>query len=222
MPRPTTLALLTALTLVTTAAAAQGPAEPIPAALSRYLANPAYRAAVIASARQANERLPGSCGTVELRPTGLVSIERPVRFDAFDRPVDGMWAEPVTATGCGMTRRYNVLTIAAPDREPHQVGLLPGTTRAAAMLQHDAIAYAFLGTALLAKGCKQLAVTDTRYDDVEGGAAPIAKPEARLRPWRETWTVWACGTLIDVPVHFIPGAAGTTISVRPEEAKPRR
>jgi hypothetical protein len=215
------LSLALALVLPAALASAQAPPASVSPEFSRYLASPEHRGAVIAAAQRMNGQLPGSCAAVEFRPTGSIIIGQPPRFDAVGRPVEGMWTEPVTATGCGATRRYNVLTIAAPDKPPRQVGLLPGTTHADPLLQRDGISYAFLGTTILVKDCKQRTITDTRFDDYEGPPAADARPGQQPRPWRETWTVWACGKSIDVPIHFAPDATGTAIHVTPGEAHPR-
>jgi len=210
------------LLLISAPAAAQAPAASVSPELSRYLVSFAHRNAVIAAARQSNALLPDACGTIELEPTLPVQIERAPRFDAFGRLIEGTWSEPVTVTGCGRTRRFNVETIALPHQEPQFFGLLPGTSRADAPLQHDGVRHVFMATAGLVKGCARLAVTDTRFEDYEGGPALKLKPgpEAR-RPWRELWTVWRCGKIIEVELRFVPDAKGTTINVKPEAAKPR-
>jgi hypothetical protein len=211
-----------AFLLLSAPAAAQAPQAALSPELSRYLASFAHRNAVIAAARQSNAQLPDACGTVELEPTLPVQIERAPRFDPFGRLIEGTWSEPVTVTGCGGTRRFNVETIALPHQEPQFFALLPGTTRADASLQHDGVRHVFMATADLVKDCRRLAVTDTRFEDYEGGSALKLKPgPAAPRPWRELWTVWRCGKIIDVKLHFVPGAKGTTIKVNPEEAKLR-
>jgi hypothetical protein len=214
------LALALTLLLLSAPAAAQAPATLSPE-LSRYLASFAHRDAVIAAARQSNALLPDACGTIELEPTLPVRIERAPRFDAFGRLLEGVWSEPVTVTGCGRTRRFNVETIALPHQQPQLFGLLPGTTRADAPLQHDGVRHVFVATAGLLKDCRRLAVTDTRFEDYEGGPVPKVPPGHEARPWRELWTVWRCGKTIDVTLHFVPDAKGTTIKVKPEEAKLR-
>jgi hypothetical protein len=32
------------------------------------------------------------------------------------------------------------------------------------------------------------------------------------RPWREVWTISACGALYDVPLRFTPNARGTALA----------
>jgi hypothetical protein len=210
-----------ALLLLSAPAAAQAPAASVSPELSRYLASFAHRNAVIAAARQSNAQLPDACGTVELEPTLPVQIERAPRFDGFGRLLEGVWSEPVTVTGCGRTRRFNVETVALPHQRPQFFGLLPGTTRANAPLQHDGVRHVFMATAGLDRDCRRLAVTDTRFEDYEGGPVPKVPPGHEARPWRELWTVWRCGKIIDVELHFAPDAKGTTIKVKPEAAKPR-
>ncbi|HUC65661.1 MAG TPA: hypothetical protein VMA53_09550 [Stellaceae bacterium] len=210
-----------AFLLLSAPAAAQAPGAALSPELSRYLASFAHRDAVIAAARQSNAQLPDGCGTVELEPTLPLQVERAPRFDAFGRLLDGVWSEPVTVTGCGRTRRFNVETIALPHQQPQFFGLLPGTTRADAAAQHDGVRHVFMATAGLVKDCRRLAVTDTRFEDYDGGPVLKLKPGQEARPWRELWTVWRCGKIIEVELHFIPDAKGTTIKVKPEAAKLR-
>ncbi|HWI29513.1 MAG TPA: hypothetical protein VN668_21245 [Stellaceae bacterium] len=210
MPRPL-FPLLAGLLAAGTALAQTAPAPP---GLARYLANAGHRRALIAAAERANEQMPGHCETVEITPGPLAAIERPARFDAVGRPVDGMWVEAVAVKGCGATRRFNIMTVAAPGRTPEETALLPGTTAAPPLTQRFGIAHAIGAASLHEKSCARFAVIDTRLDGPE---------EARAKgAWRETWTVWACGALIDVPVHFAPGKPRPELSVNPAEAVPRR
>jgi hypothetical protein len=194
-------------------AAAQGAVPPVSPALQRYIAGPSHRSAVIAMAKRIHEALPTRCGTVDYRPTGQVRIERPVSFDAYGRPLAGMWSEVVNVVGCDRTRRYNVLTMVPPDGAPQLAGLLSGTTRTDLLLQRRATAYALGAASLRDKTCKHLAVLDTRFVAFEA-----ASPATPKRPWREVWTVWACGKHFTVPLDFSPKANGTTVSA--ERAQP--
>jgi hypothetical protein len=210
VPRRPLLALLAYLAA---AGVALGQTAPPASELARYLARPAHRRALVAAAERANEQMPGHCGTVEIRPGALAAIERPPRFDALGRPVDGMWVEAVTVKGCGETRRFNIMTVAAPDRSPEQTALLPGTTASPPLLQRQGVARTIGAASLREKACRHFAVIDTRLDGPEPGGPQGA--------WRETWTVWACGALLDVPVHFTPGKLGPVLAVNPAEAAPR-
>jgi hypothetical protein len=211
------LALCALLALVAAAAADTA----VPPDLARYIASPEHQKMAIAAAQWTSQRLPDGCAAAELRLATPIIVLRPARFDAAGRLLDGIWQEPVQATGCGRTRRLNVMTIAAPDKAPRVISLLPGTTRADPLLQRDGLRYAFIGASVLARDCKQLAVIDTRFAAFEGTPAPDARPGFDPRPWREVWTIWACGKVMDMPVHFAPDATGTAIHVVPKEATPR-
>lgn len=185
-----------------------------PPELARYLADAGHRRALVAAAERANEQMPGHCRTVEITPGPLAAIERPPRFDAVGRPVGGQWVERVAVKGCGATRRFNILTVAAPERTPEETALLPGSTAAPPLSQRFGVAHAIGAASLQEKSCTRFAVVDTRLDGPEAGRAAGA--------WRETWTVWACGALIDVPVHLAPGKPRPELSVNPAEAAARR
>lgn len=218
MPR-FALALCAALSLATAALAE----APVPPDLARYIASPEHQKMVLAAAQWINQRLPDGCAAPAFRVAAPVIVLRPARFDATGRPIAGIWHEWVEAAGCGRARRLNVMTIAAPNKAPSVLPTLPGTTRADPLLQRDGLRYALIGAApLAAKDCKKVAITDTRFDAFEGTPAPDARPGFDPRPWRETWTVWACGKAIDVPIHFAPDATGTGIHVQPSEAALQR
>jgi hypothetical protein len=208
-------------TIVDAAAQSGAPAAQAAPELSRYVASEAHQRAVTEAARRTNDLLPDSCKTMQFQPTGLLRVNKAVQFDAQGHPSDGAWSEPVNGAGCGTTKRYNVMTVVSGNQPPREVGLLPGTTNADPFLQRDSVLHAFVGTARYSKDCKQRAITDTRFDAFEGEAVKNALHGANARPWREVWTVWACGSLVDVVIHFTPDDKGTGIAVRPEEAKLR-
>ena len=90
----------------------------------------------------------------------------------------------------------------------------PGMTHAGITLQRDAYRYVAIAAQPAAKDCAALHIRDTRY---QGPIAAQPQPvggNAIGVPWRETWSVAACGAVIDIPVTFIPDATGTTISTK--------
>ncbi|MFI4866159.1 MAG: hypothetical protein ACHQDB_03525 [Steroidobacterales bacterium] len=96
--------------------------------------------------------------------------------------------------------------------------LPPGTTHADVALPKDAVKYALQALATVAGGreanCQLGYVADTEFLQQEEATAPGGKRPA----WRELWTLASCTQKMLVPVHFIPDAAGTSVSVGPNTA----
>jgi hypothetical protein len=183
-------------------------------ALTRFVGAAENRDAVLSVARQHEAALPDACPSAAFQKVGVLTLYRPVRFDAQGRPTEGAWRESVEATGCGTRRTFNVLTIIAADEPVRRVPLLPGGTIADPVLQQDALPDAVRGAAAANPGCRDGIVVDTRFDEFEGASAAS-------RPWRETWTVAGCGRLVDVPITFAPDARGTGIRTDPRAARLR-
>lgn len=190
--------------------------------LTHYLASAEHEQAVLDAARRHNERLPDKCPSMAFSSTGLMAIFAPIRMGADARPVEGAWNEPVTASGCGSTKQFNVLTFVAPGQPIAEVALLPGDTKADPALQRDALVNVYQGAALHAKDCQELIVTGTKFEAWEGEPVKNALHGPNARPWRETWTVWACRRVVDVPIHFVPDERGTGFRVVPREVKLKR
>ena len=135
-------------------------------------------------------------------------------FDKWGQLVDGAVKESVIVEGCGRKGQENVATLSQSGREKTIV-VTPGATKADLLLMQDTIPY--LALALQSKGpadCKDRKVIDTRFEAFEGGPNPKAKFQSDGgRPYRETWTVDACGTQLNLAVRYIPDATGTTIHV---------
>ncbi len=90
---------------------------------------------------------------------------------------------------------------------------LPGTSKADPVLAKDSMQYAYFGVMRKIGQCKNFQVIDTHYDDFEGPPNPRAKfQKDGGRPWQETWTLNACGMIVDSVLHFIPDETGTAIS----------
>ena len=87
-----------------------------------------------------------------------------------------------------------------------------GTTHADLTLQRDTLFYADMGAAMVAKDCKNMVVTNTRFNALDTTSAPPPGVDPSRHPWSETWTMVACGHRVDVPFKFIPDNRGTTIS----------
>ncbi|HYM32899.1 MAG TPA: hypothetical protein VEU47_16480 [Candidatus Cybelea sp.] len=190
-------------------------------ALQKYMASPEHWQAVVDSAQRQNAIIPGSCSSLVFSHTGIVRQTKPVTMRPDGTPDEGFWGEAIEGKGCGTTKQFNLYTIAAANQPIKVIAAVPGNTHADILLQRDSLQYVFLAAGVAAKDCKQQVVTEATFGDYEGGPLPNALAGPNARPWRETWTVWACGKLLDVPVHYLPDATGTGISVSNKEIKTR-
>lgn len=180
-----------------------------------YLYSDAYR---VALAHAWKKVPPASLPTCANLTDGDVSVtlQQEVSFDAKGLPRSGAWWGHYPIKGCGTERIINILFRAEPSGVRFLV-TLPGRTRANIVLQRDALTYAFIGAGTKVADCKDMEVADTAFDGFGLSAGDKSAPETG--PWRETWTVAACGKMLAVPMEFIPDATGTTINQRPAEVR---
>jgi hypothetical protein len=200
-------------------AGAQGGGNPVTPQIIAYLQSEVHGRALAGAAQQQLARIPGACPNGRYERIPSISFFAPAQFDAQGNPTHGAWKESFDYVGCDSRRRFNLITVVLPGKGAQVAPLLPGTTIADPRLQKDSILFAFTGTAALTHDCKEKLVVDTHFDAWTGDVVKdAASPHAR--PWQETWTVWACGQAIDVPMHFTPDRTGTGIRSAPSEAKP--
>jgi hypothetical protein len=156
-----------------------------------------------------------------------VVLRKPVAFAEDGTPNAGAWVESFPVRGCGNDTILHVNFAAGEGGKFNVFASLPGTTRADLILQHDALAYAFLGPRLRVKDCTQMAVTNTRFEALEPVPVPDASaktkplPRVTARAWREVWSVFGCGRRFDVPMRFIPDETGTQMVQKTEEMTER-
>lgn len=194
-----------------TSAAAQ---DSLPTALLTFINTPEHKAALIGSLRPYFGSLP-SCRQETARRIGLVVIT-PVSFGSSGALSTGAWKEGVQVDGCGISGLFNVLTMARNGAPPLVGALLPGTTRAAMLLQRDSLPSARgAAVARLPRGCTDVHVIDTKFEGF-GEVASADVPAGRDgRTWRETWTLIGCGQQTTVSMQFIPDHTGTTFVAGP-------
>ncbi len=138
-----------------------------------------------------------------------------VAFSPAGLPISGQWIEHVKVKSCGRAKMFNILMQAEADGIPHGKMLLPGGTRSDPTLQADSMNYVMAASrAFIPKTCQGAMVIDTQHLGAEGAAVAGAKSA----PYKERWTVDACGKKNIVTMHFIPDAKGTTITVNPKES----
>lgn len=194
-------------TLLAASAWAQAPS------LADYVKQPASQAVITGAARDQMKQAPGFCGNASFQPTGQLTVLAPAQFGADGKLTGGAWAERVEATGCGPVRALNVLTVVRPDGPPQIVAMMPGDTHTDPNMQKNALEYAqAVAVRAAPPGCKQLAFVDTRFDGYSGLPNPEVHDGREARPWREIWTLTACGSLYDVHLVFTPNARGTALT----------
>ena len=121
-----------------------------------------------------------------------------------DAEADAAWIERYDVD-CEETLRRSAF-LQMKDDKFYPMALLPGATIADYMLQADALN--IVSTAAVTridKECNEASVTDT---------AVSQPPEAAGQPWKERWSVDACGEQQEIDVDFTPSPqGGTDISV---------
>ncbi len=183
------------------------------APLQRFTGSAAYRAMI-------DRALAGLPPDVLTRCPGLesegstVHVLQPVAFGPDGVPTRGLWLQSYPVAGCGNDTLLNVFVVASASGQVSPIVGVPGTTLADPILQRDALFYANMRAGILVKDCKAVHVRTSRFVDyglksVTG--APDPGPGQPNRPWRESWTMSACGRTVEVPLEFQPDATGTKI-----------
>jgi hypothetical protein len=153
------------------------------------------------------------------RCPGLVSSEstvtvlKPVFFAKSGNPNAGSWKQDFPVSGCGNDTVLHIYFTATADEKINAIVGLPGSTHADLTLQGNAVRYARMGAMHVVKDCNDFDVRNTKFESygLADRATPDPGPEKSFRPWWETWTIVACGQIIDVPIDFVPDDTGTTI-----------
>jgi hypothetical protein len=194
-------------------------ADPIPMSpeLKAFLMRPDQQQAVIGMMGQQWRTIFENCPSPKLQGMNVL-ITTPPKLDSSGTPVSGEWRMVGRVDGCGETRILNVEYLFTPDGQMKRLALLPGTTVANLRLQHDALIYAGAGMAKLTpKDCKDIKDIDTKFiafDDTSTANGVSG------HPWKEEWTVRACGVTGIVTMHFAPDATGTNIHASLNETRP--
>ncbi len=206
-------ALLFVILAPSTGAAPELDTTALPDTVRAYLNRPDHRQAVQVVAVQMFEKLQ-ACSTGTARP-----LDRPEYVSMAGVPktapdgtlVQGMVKEGFTVSGCGKERIENVLTLAEKGQVKTLPGI-PGTSIADPVLAHDSLPYAYRGILKQVGDCKDIRFVDTKFDEFEGPPNPAAQlKDHGGRPWHETWTLDACGKLVDSELHFVPDDKGMLI-----------
>jgi len=170
-------------------------------------ADQAMQQHVIEAAKHAPVVVNNPCPSAHFTVTGKAIVFVLPERDSAGSIRKGAWKEEVRQEGCGQDRILNVLGVVQGPGTLGTVPLLPGNTRGDPQLQKDAVQYAMIAAGASGKDCAQGYVENTEFTDQ--GDKPVAGGKGP--PWRELWTVIACGRKAQVTMRFIPDATGTTI-----------
>ena len=194
-------------------------ADPIPMSpeLKAFLMRPEQQQAVIGAMGQQWHTIFENCASPKLQGMNVLIVTPPT-LDSSGTPVSGEWRMVGRLEGCGETRVLSVEYLFAPDGQMKRLALLPGTTVANLRLQRDALIYAVTGMMKLSpKDCKDIKDIDTKFIGFEDTGPTNG---AGGRPWKEEWTMRACGVTGVVTMHFAPDVTGTTIHAGLNETRP--
>ena len=180
--------------------------------LQQFVRRSAWQDHVVATARDQYKDFPDACPKAQFRPTGQTIVYVPPRFDQAGNLVQGLWNESVEVTGCPAPHVLNVLTVAEPGTPPGQTATMPGTTHADPATQKNALQYAQAVAIRAAQpGCRSQSFINTKFDGYTGLPIPGIPDGRENRAWRETWTLFSCGTMYDLTLTFTPNGQGTEL-----------
>ena len=188
---------------------AQAPSPDMQKFASFVVSEP-HKQAILAAAAQAAQQIPGLCTSARFTFTSKFAVVVPPEFGADGVPVKGLWKEVVDSEGCGGQLAYNLLVGVTPEKGVTIAPWIPGDGRTDITLTRDAMIGAFQYAAVKNPGCQSNRVITAKFEAYEGDPIPDALHGPNSRAWRETWTVWSCGTKLDVPFGFTPNAKGTS------------
>lgn len=136
-----------------------------------------------------------------------------ITFGADGNPATGTWKQQFPIEACGEKIVLNFF-FAAHDGKIDGIAAAPGDTRGNLQLQRDTVMYAQMGAIRKIPDCKTLNIKNTRFEGFGTPDGPDPGPNAKYRPWWETWTMVGCGQTAAVPIIYQPDATGTTIIQR--------
>jgi hypothetical protein len=186
--------------------------------LVKLLRDPTEQQHVLSVAARSAVMLRNPCPTAQFTLEDKISFYKQPVFDSTGNVVEGAWKQVVNEQGCGATRVLNVFVYAQGPSNISVVPLLPGSTRADPILQKDAVQFVVQAAATVPGGhdpnCQNEYIADTEFVEQDNVTLEGAKGAA----WRESWTFVSCARAMQIPVHFIPDASGTSISAGPNSA----
>ncbi len=98
---------------------------------------------------------------------------------------------------------------------------LPGNSLADNVLQRDTLLPVYSAISLKLNGCDDMAIENTEILTRPEFNKVIGNKRYGSTPWKEMWTVKACGEKVFVPVTFVPDpvGVGTTYMIDSSEIR---
>jgi len=178
----------------------------------KYLSSPAHQALVGKTYASVPKTIFEPCTNIVSKGSNSTLLSA-ITFGADGNPTTGTWRQQFPIEACGEKIVLNFYFIAADGKINGIVGA-PGDTRGTLVLQRDTVMYAQMGALRKIPDCKTLNIKNTRFESFGTPDAPDPGPNAKFRPWWETWTMTGCGQSVEVPIIYQPDATGTTIIQR--------
>lgn len=174
---------------------------------SKMVSDPVEQRQVLNIAKQSGVVVNNPCPSATFSILNQFALFKPMAFDDSGRPIQGAWKQSVAEKGCGKDRLLNVFFWLDNSNSVKAMPLFPGTTRANAILQKDAMPHAAMAAQWPEKNCKNGYMEDTEFlketgEPLEGAAG---------KPWDEIWTLTSCTKKARVTMHFTPDKTGTNI-----------
>lgn len=177
---------------------------------TKYLNSDAHKALVGKTYASVPKAIFASCQNIVSTGSNSLPLSM-ITFGPDGNPASGTWKQQFPIEACGEKIVLNFFFIVNDGKVNGVVGA-PGDTRGSLLLQRDTVMYAHMGASLKAKDCKQFEIRNTRFEGFGKPGEPDPGPNARFRPWWETWTLIGCGHTLDVPIVYQPDATGTQIT----------
>jgi hypothetical protein len=178
----------------------------------KYLNSDAHGALVGKTYASVPKAIFESCKNIVSKGSNSIPLSI-ITFGADGNPATGSWKQQFPLEACGEKIVLNFYFIARDGTINDTVGA-PGDSHASLLLQHDTVMYAQMGAMRKMPDCKTLNIKNTRFEGFGTPDVPDPGPNAKFRPWWETWTMIGCGQTVEVPIIYQPDATGTTIIQR--------
>jgi hypothetical protein len=182
------------------------------AKFQKYLNSDAHQALISKTYAAVPKAIFEPCQNIASRGSKSIPLSM-IAFGADGNPATGSWKQQFPMEACGEKIVLNFYFIAKDGKINGVVGA-PGDTRGTVLLQRDTVMYAQMGAKRKMPDCSALNIKNTRFEGFGTPDGLDPGPNAKFRPWWETWTMIGCGQTVEVPIVYQPDTTGTTIIQR--------
>jgi hypothetical protein len=183
-------------------------------AFAAYLESPSFAGRLADMVAMAKSSQFSGCDSVTTGAPSSIVVAT-VKMGPDGIPVDGVWKTSLYMDGCGTSRQTNAFFIVNNEKKIFFLLEVPGTSRGDFQLQKDTVMYVRMAAVQKSMDCKGTKIVNSRFDGtVTDGPKPgvvLQQAMAQHIPWREIWTVDACGKFLEVGIDYSAGFPGTTI-----------